>query len=140
MPSTGRTLDRPTLETWLWDAACAIRGPVDAPKFKDYILPLIFLKRLSDVFEDEVARLTQELGPETAKQVMDDRTLFRFYLPEETHGVARNGGRDHLGATRLVWAGDQPLHLRHRPHERFYPRHGRPDRAGRHHAPPRLHP
>lgn len=47
-------LDIATLESWLWDAACVIRGPVDAPKFKDYILPLIFLKRLSDVFEDEI--------------------------------------------------------------------------------------
>ncbi|MGQ9511091.1 MAG: type I restriction-modification system subunit M N-terminal domain-containing protein, partial [Thermaceae bacterium] len=47
METEGR-LTLPTLETWLWDAACAIRGPVDAPKFKDYILPLIFLKRLSD--------------------------------------------------------------------------------------------
>ncbi len=46
-----------TLEGWLWDAACQIRGPLDAPKFKDYILPLIFLKRLSDVFEDELKRL-----------------------------------------------------------------------------------
>jgi len=55
-------LDITTLETWLWDAACAIRGPVDAPKFKDYILPLIFLKRLSDVFDDEIARLAQEFG------------------------------------------------------------------------------
>lgn len=27
-----------TLENWLWDAACAIRGPHDAPKFKVYIL------------------------------------------------------------------------------------------------------
>ena len=42
-----------TLETWLWDAACAIRGATDAPKFKDFILPLIFYKRLSDVFDDE---------------------------------------------------------------------------------------
>jgi type I restriction enzyme M protein len=50
------------LETWLWDAACAIRGPVDAPKFKDYILPLVFLKRLSDVFEDELERLSAEYG------------------------------------------------------------------------------
>jgi type I restriction-modification system DNA methylase subunit len=44
----------------LWDAACEIRGPLDAPKFKDYILPLVFLKRLSDVFDDEVARLAGE--------------------------------------------------------------------------------
>jgi hypothetical protein len=47
-------LDVSALENWLWEAACTIRGPLDAPKFKDYILPLIFLKRLSDVFEDEV--------------------------------------------------------------------------------------
>jgi HsdM N-terminal domain len=33
------------LETWLWDAACAIRGAQDAPKFKDFILPLLFYKR-----------------------------------------------------------------------------------------------
>ncbi|MBI2489814.1 MAG: hypothetical protein HYW12_08880 [Planctomycetes bacterium] len=32
-------LDIKTLETWLWDGACSIRGAVDAPKFKDYILP-----------------------------------------------------------------------------------------------------
>jgi type I restriction enzyme M protein len=34
-------LDIKTLENWLWEAACKIRGPVDAPKYKDYILPLI---------------------------------------------------------------------------------------------------
>jgi type I restriction enzyme M protein len=56
MPGDGKRLDVPTLETWLWEAACKIRGPLDAPKFKDYILPLIFLKRLSDVFEDELLR------------------------------------------------------------------------------------
>lgn len=41
------------MEQWLWDAACAIRGGTDAPKFKDFILPLVFYKRLSDVFDDE---------------------------------------------------------------------------------------
>ena len=43
-----------SLEQWLWDAACAIRGAQDAPKYKDYILPLVFVKRLCDVFDDEV--------------------------------------------------------------------------------------
>lgn len=32
-----------TLENWLREAAFKIRGPIDAPKFKDYTLPLIFL-------------------------------------------------------------------------------------------------
>ena len=77
-------LDITTLETWLWDAACAIRGPVDAPKFKDYILPLIFLKRLSDVFNDEIARLAQEFGSAqmALALVEQDHRLVRFYIPE----------------------------------------------------------
>ncbi len=77
-------LDVSTLETWLWEAACAIRGPVDAPKFKDYILPLVFLKRLSDVFEDEVAYLAGEFGdPEVAARAVErDHNLVRFYIPE----------------------------------------------------------
>ena len=60
--ATNGQLDIKSLETWLWDAACSIRGALDAPKYKDYILPLIFAKRLSDVFDDEVARLGQEFG------------------------------------------------------------------------------
>lgn len=64
MPSDKEHLDVPILETWLWDAACAIRGATDAPKFKDFILPLIFYKRLSDVFDDEFAEYVIEYGDE----------------------------------------------------------------------------
>jgi type I restriction enzyme M protein len=69
----------------LWDAACTIRGPLDAPKFKDYILPLIFLKRLSGVFDDEVAHLAHEFGDKTtaAKLVRQDHKLVRFCVPEK---------------------------------------------------------
>ena len=70
------SLDTGTLETWLWEAACIIRVPVDAPKFKDYILPLVFLKRLSDVFEDELQQLGNKAG-----LVEHDHALVRFYLP-----------------------------------------------------------
>jgi type I restriction enzyme M protein len=66
------------LENWLWEAACVIRGAIDAPKFKDYILPLLFLKRLSDVFEDEL----KELGGD-AKFVDSDHNLVRFYVPQD---------------------------------------------------------
>ena len=81
--TTSRELSIGELEGWLWDAACSIRGPVDAPKFKDYILPLIFLKRLSDVFDDEVARLAEKFGDdETARDlVSEDQSLVRFYVP-----------------------------------------------------------
>jgi len=50
-------MDIKVLESWLWEAACKIRGEVDAPKYKNYILPLIFLKSNSDVFEDELIKL-----------------------------------------------------------------------------------
>ncbi len=46
-----------SLESWIWDAACSIRGAKDAAKYKEFILPLIFTKRLCDVFDDELNRI-----------------------------------------------------------------------------------
>jgi type I restriction enzyme M protein len=51
-----------SLESWIWDAACSIRGAKDAAKYKDYILPLIFTKRLCDVFDDELNRIAEQVG------------------------------------------------------------------------------
>ena len=78
-------LSHKSMEQMLWDSACSIRGEKDAPKFKDYILPLIFIKRLSDVFDDEVKRLVETYGDaETALAVLEaDHSLVRFYLPPE---------------------------------------------------------
>jgi hypothetical protein len=42
----------------------AICEALDAPKFKDHILPLLFYKRLSGVYDDEIARLAAEFGDE----------------------------------------------------------------------------
>ena len=78
-------LSTKSMEQMLWDAACSIRGEKDAPKFKDYILPLIFIKRLSDVFDDEVKRLAETYGDsETSISILEaDHSLVRFYLPPE---------------------------------------------------------
>ncbi len=80
-----RELDISALENWLWEAACRIRGEVDAPKYKDYILPLVFLKRLSDVFDDEMQDQAEKYGSlEMAEGlVAQDHSLVRFYLPTE---------------------------------------------------------
>ena len=51
-----------SLESWIWDAACSIRGAQDATKYKHYILPLIFTKRLCDVFDDELNRIASGVG------------------------------------------------------------------------------
>ena len=72
-----------SLEQWLWDAACVIRGEKDAAKYKDYILPLVFVKRLCDVFDDEVNRIAKQTGSRTnaLKLIDKDHKLVRFYLP-----------------------------------------------------------
>ena len=72
-----------SLESWIWDAACSIRGAKDAPKYKDFILPLIFTKRLCDVFDDEINRISEEVGSrkKAFQLVKADHQLVRFYLP-----------------------------------------------------------
>jgi type I restriction enzyme M protein len=99
------------LETWLWDAACVIRGTTDAPKYKDFILPLIFYKRLSDVFDDEFQQHVDLYGSEElAYEVImadhqralsegDDQRIVRFLIPGEYRWIKlRNHGSDgHLG-------------------------------------------
>ena len=81
------------MEQMLWDAACSIRGEKDAAKFKDYLLPLLFLKRLSDVFDDEIARLAEEYGDRAAAQEIaeSDHKLLRFYLPPEARWAILSG-------------------------------------------------
>jgi type I restriction enzyme M protein len=72
-----------SLESWIWDAACSIRGAKDAPKYKDFILPLIFTKRLCDVFDDEINRIAAEVGSrkKAFQLAKADHKLVRFYLP-----------------------------------------------------------
>ena len=85
------------MEQMLWDAACSIRGEKDAAKFKDYLLPLLFLKRLSDVFDDEIQRLTEEYGDrEIAQEIAEsDHDLLRFYLPPEARWGVISGRVDY---------------------------------------------
>lgn len=71
-----------SLERWIWDAACSIRGAQDAPKFKNFILPLVFAKRLCDVFDDELNRIAKKVGSrkKAFALVEHDKKLVRFYL------------------------------------------------------------
>lgn len=89
-PAVGSTK---SMEQMLWDAACSIRGEKDAAKFKDYLLPLLFLKRLSDVFDDEIERLADEYGDRyTALEIAEaDHELLRFYLPPEARWAIISG-------------------------------------------------
>ena len=95
-PRRGRGASSPptkSMEQMLWDAACSIRGEKDAARFKDFLLPLLFLKRLSDVFDDEIERLAEEFGDRaSALQIVEsDHSLLRFYLPPESRWAVISG-------------------------------------------------
>ena len=92
-----------SMEQMLWDAACSIRGEKEAAKFKDYLLPLLFLKRLSDVFDDEIDRLADEYGDRTTALEIaeEDHELLRFYLPEETRWAVISGREQY------AWSNDE---------------------------------
>jgi Type I restriction-modification system methyltransferase subunit len=91
--ATAATPSTKPMEQMLWDAACSIRGEKDAAKFKDYLLPLLFLKRLSDVFDDEIERLAEEYGDRaTALEIAEaDHSLLRFYVPPEARWAVISG-------------------------------------------------
>jgi type I restriction enzyme M protein len=75
----------------------------DAPKFKDFILPLVFFKRLSDVFDDEFVGQVKEFGDEeVAREVIkadhedalrnNRKPIVRFFVP---HEYRRDAIRNH---------------------------------------------
>lgn len=85
-----------SLESWLWEAACSIRGEIEAPKYKDFIIPLIFLKRLNDVFEDELLTISPSRDSSLA-MVNVDHKLVRFYIPERARWRSIIDQKDSLG-------------------------------------------
>ncbi len=73
--------NKQSLESWLWKAACSIRGEIEAPKYKDFIIPLVFIKRLNDVFDDELMNIS-DVNEIALAMVNADHKLVRFYIPE----------------------------------------------------------
>ncbi|MDX8406217.1 MAG: class I SAM-dependent DNA methyltransferase [Mariprofundus sp.] len=71
------------LESHLWQAANILRGPVDASDFKTYIFPLLFFKRISDVYDEEYAvALDESDGDVEYAQFPENH---RFQIPEGSH-------------------------------------------------------
>jgi type I restriction enzyme M protein len=67
----------------LWEAANILRGPVDASDFKAYVFPLLFLKRISDVYDEERAAALEESGGD--KEYAELPEHHRFQIPEGAH-------------------------------------------------------
>lgn len=71
------------LENHLWEAANILRGPVDAADFKTYIFPLLFFKRISDVYDEELAAALQESDDDQEYARLPEN--HRFQIPEGCH-------------------------------------------------------
>jgi len=73
-------LNLETLKSHLWESANILRGSIDASDFKNYIFGMLILKRLSDVFDEELERLKKEIHVD-----LKDPDNYSFYVPERAH-------------------------------------------------------
>ena len=66
------------LEKYLWGAATQLCGTIDAGDYKQYIFPLLFFKRICDVWDEELERMLADYGEEFVDE-------HRFQVPEGCH-------------------------------------------------------
>ena len=73
----------PQLEPYLWGAATLLRGTIDAGEYKSFIFPLLFLKRLSDVYDEEYAAALEESDGDKLYAELPEQ--HRFQIPPGAH-------------------------------------------------------
>ena len=81
-----RNLDEPItldeLKSFLWGAATRLRGQIDAAGYKEYIFPLLFFKRISDVYDEQFSGFVCEGGIEYANRQAEDLAI---RIPDGAH-------------------------------------------------------
>ena len=100
----GGSLSQKDLESYLWGAATLLRGLVDASDYKQFIFPLLFFKRLSDVWDEDYKAAYDETGDEI---YATDTANDRFKIPQGAHwtdirNTSRNVGWALLKSFRAV--------------------------------------
>jgi type I restriction enzyme M protein len=71
------------LEKYLWGAATALRGTIDAGDYKQYIFPLLFFKRICDVYDEEFEKALEESGGDLEYASFAEH--HHFIVPEHAH-------------------------------------------------------
>ncbi len=93
------------LESYLWGAATLLRGTIDAGDYKQLIFPLLFFKRLCDVFDEETEQALNESGGDVDFAAFPEN--HRFQIPADAHWrqvrqAAKNVGRKLQSAMRAI--------------------------------------
>ncbi len=93
------------LESYLWGAAVLLRGTIDAGDYKQFIFPLLFYKRLCDVFDEETQAALAESGGDADYAAYPEN--HRFQIPQDAHWrevrqAASNVGRSLQTALRAI--------------------------------------
>ncbi len=93
------------LESYLWGAAVLLRGTIDAGDYKQFIFPLLFYKRLCDVFDEEVVTALRDSGGDQDFAMFPEN--HRFQVPVDAHWrelrkVSRDVGRALQQGTRAI--------------------------------------
>jgi type I restriction enzyme M protein len=79
---TGR-INQQQLESYLWGAATLLRGVIDAGDYKQYIFPLLFLKRICDVYDEELKQAKADYGEDADLSLLTE--YHRFQIPSGEH-------------------------------------------------------
>ena len=93
------------LESYLWGAATLLRGTIDAGDYKQFIFPLLFYKRLCDVFDEETQAALKESGGDKKFAAYPEN--HRFQVPADAHWrevrqAAKNVGQALQAAMRTI--------------------------------------
>ncbi|WP_159619423.1 type I restriction-modification system subunit M [Arthrobacter zhaoguopingii] len=94
-PTGPNHLTQQQLESTLWAAANALRGPVDPGDFKAYVFPVMFFKWISDNWDYERARALRDFGDDLTDELA--ATLHTFTIPEGCHWADVIGTAEHTG-------------------------------------------
>ena len=90
-------LTKQELESKLWQAADILRRQIDSADYKNYIFSILFLKRLSDRFDEEIQDAVASGVPrETA---ISNRDEHEFFVPESARWTAIAAASMNLGET-----------------------------------------
>ena len=90
-------LTRQELESKLWQAADILRGQIDSADYKNYIFSILFLKRLSDRFEEEIQDAVKSGVP--MQTALWDHDEHEFFVPESARWEAITAASMNLGET-----------------------------------------